>query len=495
MLQRTFSTLTAFVCAAGVASAARAAAPPATVAGTGEASVRIVPTKLRMQVEIEAHGKTAELAIERLKARREAVAEKLQAIGAEKESIKFGDPSVNKVAPAAGPVGYSAPAPSYAVPAWFYPPAPGAPSWTPAPEPPRFVPGPVPAPAPVIPLPAPSAPVPYPPPGTPPASSSPAPAGAAPYLPPGSATATFTPSPYGTSPAAPDAEPAPGTAPSIAPAAAPSPPVLAPAPAGAPPAPPSTDDPFWAPAPAPAPTTYPPTPPAAPAAPSGRIVLPPAAQRATFPSLTIQPRRYPHPSLDLYAATATLTVDWPLKAETVEQAVLAGEAVRKKVQAADLMGGKAAEKLPDDEQELLDELGPSANLPGIPSTRLVPGVGPNAGRYVQEVFEGPSGLVPSFLYVATISSQQRKAVLAEAFGNAKSQAAELAEAAGGKLGALQNTSGEVSNSKPLGRFTTIPPPDSLSIPVVNENNSEATAADPASGLKFYARVWGLFRLE
>ena len=64
----------------------------------------------------------------------------------------------------------------------------------------------------------------------------------------------------------------------------------------------------------------------------------------------------PPACVELYTATATLTVEWPLQAETVEQAVLAAEAVRKKILAAsNLMGGKAAEKLPADEQELLDE--------------------------------------------------------------------------------------------------------------------------------------------
>ncbi len=210
---------------------------------------------------------------------------------------------------------------------------------------------------------------------------------------------------------------------------------------------------------------------------------------------------------ELYGATCTLTVEWPLAAETVEQAVLAGEAVRKKVLAAgDLMGGKAAEKLPADEQELLDEIGPRATVSQVIS-RPVAETGPNGQqviRYVQEeVVTAPGGYtyfptaprVPSFLYVATISSPQRKALLAKAFGNAKSQASELAEATGGRLGVVHTMIGEVTNSKSFERGVNVFPAMSSScIPMPDQNNSEAIAADP-SGLKFYARVNAVFLLE
>ena len=210
------------------------------------------------------------------------------------------------------------------------------------------------------------------------------------------------------------------------------------------------------------------------------------------------------PPAELYAARATLTVEWALKAETVEQAMLASEAVRKKLLAAgDLMGGKAAEKLPADEQELLDEQPPRATSQIIqrPVVETLAD-GSNVTRYVSEevvtapgVFPANAAGLPPFLYVATISSQQRKALLAEAFDNAKSQAAELAEAAGGKLGAVRTVGGEVSNSKRSERYIEVSPPTTSPVILApNENNNEAIAAGPG-GVKFHAKVHALFLLE
>ena len=158
------------------------------------------------------------------------------------------------------------------------------------------------------------------------------------------------------------------------------------------------------------------------------------------------------------------------------------------------MGGKAAEKLPADEQELLDEQPTSRTTSQIISRQVVE-TGPDGQQAVRYVTEEVVSSLPPFLYVTAISSSQRKALLTEAFANAKSQAAELAEAAGGKLGAIKNISGEVSNSKPCVRFIDASPPTSSPfLPSPNENSSEAIAADPA-GLKFYAKVHALFRLE
>jgi hypothetical protein len=436
------------------------------IAGAGEASLRIVPSKLRMQVQVESHGKTTELAIQRLKARREAVADNLCALGAEKQSLNFGAPSVNKVVPANGP-GYGTPVP-YLTPT------------------PSVIPYAPPAAIPVLPAPAaPPAPSTYAPSG-----ATYAPSGSVPSLPPSTtAPGTLVPVPAATLEATPDAGPRPAATEPATPLPAPTPPAVAPA------APPST--------------FAPPSAPASPAVPVSPYpaTTSPYVPPADGPIAPTQPRspRSAGPT-ELYAATATLTIEWPLKAETVEQAVLAAEAIRKKVAAGNLMGGKAAEKLPADEQELLDEqpIAPRATSQLVPRAvvETLPD-GRNVTRYVsQEVVTatGPGGLFPGgfgptpFLYVATISSPQRKALLAEAFGNAKSQAAELAEATGGKLGAIRSVGGEVSNSKPCDRIIVSSPIATPSILAPNENRNEATAADPGD-LKFYAKVHALFRLE
>ncbi len=486
MLQRTFSILTVLVCTAALPLLAWAAELPSTVAGTGEASVCIVPTKLRTQVQVEAHGKTAELAIQRLKARREAVADNLVALGADKQSLNFGTPSVNQVSPPTRP--------------YFTPPGimPSVPSYVPTPNPPSGSSGSAPGGRTLIP----AMPV-LPDQGSPPATTYPPSPGPAPNLPPSTvAPPTSTPVPAG-----PPAVETPRTA--SQPAA--TGPATVPLPAASPPAPTRVYEPSSSVNP------FAPSVPSSPA-PSSPVTPPaPSSPGIPTPALPYGPPTVSVPALpqvrraavqqELYGATCTLTVEWPLAAETVEQAVLAGEAVRKKVLAAgDLMGGKAAEKLPADEQELLDEIGPRATVSQVIS-RPVAETGPNGQqviRYVQEeVVTAPGAYtyfptaprVPSFLYVATISSPQRKALLAKAFGNAKSQASELAEATGGRLGVVHTMIGEVTNSKSFERGVNVFPAMSSScIPMPDQNSSEAIAADP-SGLKFYARVHAVFLLE
>jgi hypothetical protein len=457
MLPRTSTILTAIVCAALLPEAG-AAEPPATIAGTGKASVQVVPTKLRMQVQIEAHGKTRELAIQRLKARREAVAENMSALGAENKSVKFGVPSVKNVIPTPsvygtpGPILLPSPVP-YAPPASFSIPTPIAPT-------------------------------------DPPGRSTYVPSGSVPVLPPATtAPPTLTPASTGSSPeATPDVGPRPAA---TVPTTTPTPPTFGSpyAPVYAQPAPVSPTTPPSGSTPSPT-STYGP--------PGSNPIIPgaPTQQRASRPAV----------SAELYAATSTLTIEWPLQADTVEQAMLAGEAIRKKIAAAgDLLGGKAAEKLPADEQELLDEqsgLHETRQTISRPVVETLSG-GQQAVRYVTEEVVSASGGVflpvapgaPSFQYVATISSPQRKALMAEAFGNAKSQAADLAEATGGKLGTVRSVSGDVSNFKPNNRFMDVYTPTPAPLLLSPEESSNETMATCPGGLRFYAKVHALFRRE
>ena len=76
------------------------------------------------------------------------------------------------------------------------------------------------------------------------------------------------------------------------------------------------------------------------------------------------------------------------------------------------------------------------NRPPPPRSRTKsppPGYGVNTGMYPE------FGL--QFLYVAKVSPKQRQAAMAEAFANAKSQAAELATAAGMQRGPLLDLGG------------------------------------------------------
>jgi hypothetical protein len=190
-------------------------------------------------------------------------------------------------------------------------------------------------------------------------------------------------------------------------------------------------------------------------------------------------------------ATGTLTIEWSLGANTAEQAFLAGEAIRKKVLAADLVGDKATEKASAGEQEEPDE----THFGAPPQIQTAVARNPYSAVSWDPFFGRTivTSPCPTLVYVAPISSQQRKAALAEAFGKAKSQAAEVAEAAGGKLGAATAVSGTIANSgcSPWSPFLVATPATFVGI---SPDGNEALAADP-SAMRFCARINATFRLE
>jgi hypothetical protein len=122
------------------------------------------------------------------------------------------------------------------------------------------------------------------------------------------------------------------------------------------------------------------------------------------------------------AVTALLTAQWPLAGDTPEKLLLAADAVREKVKTADLSGDKESPKLSPEEQEVAEEMAAQ----------------PNQGGDEEQAKPGE----PHFMFVAKLSPQDRQAALADAFAKAKTQAGELAKAAGAGLGPLTGLSGE-----------------------------------------------------
>ena len=118
--------------------------------------------------------------------------------------------------------------------------------------------------------------------------------------------------------------------------------------------------------------------------------------------------------------SSELTAEWPLEADGPEGLLLAAEALQEKVKAADLAGAKRAEKLSPEEQEVAEEMAAMLSDSGVEQVEIG---------------------VPHFVYIARISDQQREQALAEAFEKAKTRAAQLAKAAGAKLGPLVALSG------------------------------------------------------
>lgn len=132
--------------------------------------------------------------------------------------------------------------------------------------------------------------------------------------------------------------------------------------------------------------------------------------------------------------TCSLTADWPLKYQTSDELLVLSQQLQEKIKEADLCGIKEPKQLTPQEKELEEELaaaggGDDFNQYGEPQAR--PGE-------------------PSFAFVATITQEERSAALAEAFGKAKQQAGQVAQAAGLKLGALIEVTGQSSADFPEG---------------------------------------------
>ena len=120
--------------------------------------------------------------------------------------------------------------------------------------------------------------------------------------------------------------------------------------------------------------------------------------------------------------SSLLTAEWPLEGETSEKLLLAAELLREKIKAADLGGAKEAEKLSPEEQEAAEET--AEQMPQMISSD-------------EETAEPGQ---PHVLFVAKISPKERQAAVVKAFARAKSEAADLAQAAGGELGRLVSLS-------------------------------------------------------
>ena len=123
------------------------------------------------------------------------------------------------------------------------------------------------------------------------------------------------------------------------------------------------------------------------------------------------------------ALAATLTAEWPLKAESNEKLLVIARNIEEKIKAADLSGAKEAEKLSPEEQELEEEAAQAMNQSG--EEQMQPGQ-------------------PQFVFVAVLAKEDREKALKEAFAMAKMHAAELAKAAGVGLGPLVGLSGQCS---------------------------------------------------
>jgi len=127
--------------------------------------------------------------------------------------------------------------------------------------------------------------------------------------------------------------------------------------------------------------------------------------------------------------TTFLSAEWPLEATSQETLLLLAHGIEEKIKAADLSGGKEAEKLSPEEEELAEEARQTIS------------------RYGEQ--QQPLGQ-PFFLFVAEIDKPDRQKAMAEAFAKAKTQATDLAKAAGVELGQLIGLGGGCSGDNSFG---------------------------------------------
>jgi uncharacterized protein YggE len=126
-----------------------------------------------------------------------------------------------------------------------------------------------------------------------------------------------------------------------------------------------------------------------------------------------------------------LTAEWALTGEG-DELMLAANELEEKIKAADLAGLKVAQELTPEEQELAEEM---------ESQDEDPMDFYNGGR--QEAKPGE----PVFLFACRITDDERDKALAEAFAEAKAEAARLAKAAGAELGRLKDLTVNMENGE------------------------------------------------
>ena len=139
----------------------------------------------------------------------------------------------------------------------------------------------------------------------------------------------------------------------------------------------------------------------------------------------------------LFVASTTLRADWPLTGDDTDAIVAAAATIREKILAADLTAKKPAQDLSAEEQELVEE------------SAIAPHQQGSSGFAMQVLSDGKAGV--AFVYVAVVSDEQRKKLMANGFAQAKKEAEELAEAAGRRLGELSHVYCQMENHSTVGR--------------------------------------------
>jgi hypothetical protein len=164
----------------------------------------------------------------------------------------------------------------------------------------------------------------------------------------------------------------------------------------------------------------------------------------------------------LFVASMTLRADWPLQGDDIDALVASAATIREKVLAADLTADKVKHAMTPEEQELVEEAAMTPSSTPPPS-----------GMFASPSADGRAGV--AFVYVAVISDEQRKTLMANGFAQAKKAAEELAEAAGKHLGDLVSLYCRIENTSTAGRNFG---PEYADSAVVTSDEHETVAEHP-----------------
>jgi len=261
---------------------------------------------------------------------------------------------------------------------------------------------------------------------------------------------------------------------------------------------------YGVPAPAVPPATVPPpvTEPAPEGATLPRPAISPTLQSAPSATPALPPPPAPTwsapgaatsaPGWDSYIVSMTIAADWPLAGDSPEALLTAAEKLQGKIVAADLAGIKPAGKRGGDNEP---EEAPARTFdPYTPRAYATPAPYGSAGPayYVPAGTTAPG--MPRFVYAARLTDAQRKAALAEACAKAKTQAKELAEAAGVKLGGIASLSHNITVMSGAGGFdpnVCYPPAPGHAFGLSDDEGLNHTPGE----IEFRIQVRGQFQLQ
>ena len=147
-----------------------------------------------------------------------------------------------------------------------------------------------------------------------------------------------------------------------------------------------------------------------------------------------------------FAARTTLTAEWPINASKPDNIALNVEKLREKLIAAKFVGDETTYVAPAMQRANNSPM-PMMPMPANQGYATAVGVCvPNDG--LELLYTG-----------TTLSKSERKEALAAAMAKAKEQAAELAEAAGCRLGSLAKVSGGLGDGAYVSGASSTPTPD------------------------------------